>query len=109
MPVTAVASILHRITGIVLFVGAFYLCWLLDLALGGAGGFRAAAGVVDGWLGKVALWVVLVSLAFHLFAGVRHLLLDFHVGDSLKGARVGTWVVFGLAGVAALGLGVWLW
>lgn len=109
MPVTAVASILHRITGVVLFAGVFYLCWLLDMALGSAAGFQRAVAVVDGWSGKVALWLVLVSLAFHLFAGVRHLLADFHVGDSLQAARTGTWAVFALAALAALFGAVWLW
>lgn len=109
MPVTAVASILHRITGVVLFAGVFYLCWLLDMALESGTGFRRAAAVVDGGLGKFALWLVLVSLAFHLFAGVRHLLADFHVGDSLQAARMGTWAVFALAALAGLLGGVWLW
>ena len=109
MPVTAVASILHRITGVVLFAGVFYLCWLLDLALGSAAGFQRAVAVVDGWSGKFALWLVFVSLAFHLFAGLRHLLADFHVGDSLQAARYGTWAVFALTALAALFGAAWLW
>ena len=46
MPVTAVASILHRITGIVLFVGVAYLCYLLDLGNGRPRWFRAGRGGV---------------------------------------------------------------
>ena len=109
MPVTAVASILHRATGIVLFAGALYLCWLLDLALGSGAEFQRAVAILKAPLGKFGLWLVLASLAFHLFAGLRHLLLDFHVGDSLRAARIGTWVVIVLAGVAAVLAGAWLW
>lgn len=109
MPVTATASILHRMTGVVLFVGAFYLCYLLDLSLGGAAGFGEAAAVVDSPLGKFALWLVLASLAYHLIAGLRHLLMDFHVGDSLRAARVGAWTTFGASALAAALAAVWLW
>ena len=109
MLVTAVGSILHRITGIVLFFGAFYLCYLLDLALDGAAGFREAAAVVDSALGKFALWLVLASLGYHLIAGLRHLLMDFHVGDSLRAARISAWTAMGLSALAAVLLAVWLW
>lgn len=109
MPVTAVASILHRISGIVLFIGAFYLCYLLDLCLGGADGFREAAAVVDSALGKFVLWLVLAAFGYHLIAGLRHLLMDFHVGDSLRAARVGAWTAIGASAFAAVLLAVWLW
>ena len=109
MPVTAVASILHRISGIVLFIGAFYLCYLLDLCLGGAAGFREAAAVVDSLLGKFALWLVLAAFGYHLIAGLRHLLMDFHIGDSLGAARVGAWTAIGASALAAVLLAVWLW
>lgn len=109
MPVTAVASILHRITGVVLFVGVFFLCYLLDRAVTDAAGFEHAAAVLTAPFGKLALWVVLTSLAYHVVAGVRHLFLDFHVGDSLTGGRVGAWIGIVLAGVAGVVVAVWLW
>ena len=109
MPVTAVASILHRLTGVVLFVGVVYLFYLLELALTGDAGFAEAARLVSTPLGKFALWAVIASLAFHFIAGVRHLLLDLHVGDSLAGGRVGAWLSIALGVAAAVAAGVWLW
>ena len=109
MPVTAVASILHRITGIVLFVGVAYLCYLLDQAVAGPAGFEQAAAVLAAPLGKLALWVVLTSLAYHLVAGVKHLFLDFHVGDTLAGGRASAWISICAAIVAGVAFGVWLW
>ena len=109
MPVTAVASILHRITGVVLFGGLFFLCYLLDRAVTDAAGFERAAAVLATPSGRLGLWVILASLAYHVAAGVRHLLLDFHVGDSLTGGRVGAWFVIVLAGVAGVVLAAWLW
>ena len=109
MPVTAVVSILHRLSGVGLFLGVIYVLYLADLAVESAAGFDEAARVVATPLGKLGLWIVLVALAFHFLAGVRHLLLDFHVGDSLRGGRIGGWVTFVLTLVVAILAGAWLW
>lgn len=109
LPVTAVASITHRITGAVLFVGAAYLIYLLDMTLKSEAGFAEAAALIETLPGKVVLWAVLVALSYHLLAGIRHLLLDFHLGDSLAAGRRSSWVVLVLAALAAVGLGAWLW
>ena len=109
MPVTAVASILHRATGLVLFFGLFYLVYLLDLALTDAAGFARAAEIVAAPAGKAALWLMLAALAYHLCAGVKHLLQDFHIGDSRVGGRVGAWLSMLFAAAGAVLAGVWLW
>lgn len=109
MPVTAVASILHRVTGIVLFAGTLFLCYLLDLALTDEAGFARAAAIIDAAPGALAAWAILTSLAYHVVAGVRHLLLDFHIGDSLRAGRIGSWLTLVLAAMAAVGLAIWLW
>lgn len=109
LPVTAVASITHRVSGVLLFVGSGYLIWLLDTALRSESGFAEVGTLLETLPGKVALWAVLVALSYHLLAGIRHLLLDFHLGDSLRGGRRSSWTVLILAVAAAAGLGVWLW
>ena len=109
LPVTAVASITHRVSGALLFVGSGYLIWLLDRALGSESGFAEVESLLATLPGKAALWAVLVALCYHLLAGVRHLLLDFHLGDSLEGGRRSSWTVLVLAAAAAVGLGAWLW
>ncbi len=109
LPVTAVASITHRITGVAVFGGTAYLIWLLDLALRSEAGFARAQGIVATAPGKLALWATLAALAYHFIAGVRHLLLDFHVGDSLAGGRRSAWTTLVLSGLAAVLIGLWLW
>ena len=109
LPVTALASITHRITGVVLFPGTAYLLWILDMALRSEAGFARAAALLATPLGKLALWAVLAPLAYHFIAGIKHLLFDFHVGDSLQGARVASWLTLAAAAAAAVGVAVWLW
>lgn len=103
------ASIVHRLTGVGLFAGIAWLLYLLDLALDSPAGFGRAEAVLAGTGGKVALLAVLALLAYHLIAGIRHLLLDMHIGDTLAAARRGSWLVFALTAVTVLALGAWLW
>lgn len=108
-PVTAVTSIVHRITGMLLFLGIAYLLWLLDLALDSEAGFANAAAILGAPFAKLVLWGVLSMLIYHVLAGVKHLLLDFHIGDSFEAASASSYVVFALTVVVTLATGVWLW
>ncbi len=108
-PVPAIASIFHRITGMALFVGIAYLLWLLDLALDSESGFAEAGAVLDNPLAKLVLWGVLVMLLYHILAGVKHLMMDFHIGDSFEAASRSAYVVYFLTVVLAVATGVWIW
>lgn len=108
-PITAIASIVHRITGVLLFVGIAYLLWLLDLALGSEAGFAEAQSVLAQPLPKLVLIGVLGLLVYHLVAGVKHMIMDFHIGDSFEAASAASWVVFALSIVLTVALGVWIW
>ncbi len=108
-PFAAISSITHRITGVALFAGIAYLLWLLGLALESPEGFERAAAILDGALGKVVLLAVLAALAFHLFAGMKHLVMDFHRWDSLEAGRRTSVTVFVLTAIATVLAGVWLW
>ena len=108
-PVTAMASIAHRITGVGLFAGFAWLLYLLDLALASPAGFDRAAALLAGSGGKLTLLALLALLAYHLLAGIRHLLLDMHIGDTLSAARAASWFVFAMTAVVVAVLGAWLW
>jgi succinate dehydrogenase / fumarate reductase cytochrome b subunit len=106
---TAIASIAHRITGVVLFVGIGYLLWLLDMALESTAGFAAAAEVLSAPLAKVALIALLAALLYHLFAGIKHMFMDFGVGESFATAKLNAALTFALTAIATAMAGVWLW
>ena len=108
-PLAAIASITHRITGVLLFLAMAYLLWLLGLALQSPSGFDEAAAVVATPIGKLVMLAVLGALAYHLFAGLKHLVMDFHYWDSLRAGRVSSATVFVLTALAVVLAGVWLW
>lgn len=108
-PITAIASILHRVTGVILFVGIAFLLWMLDLALRSATGFSNAQAVMSQPLPKLVMLAVLSLLTYHVVAGIKHMLLDFHVGDTFEAASASSYAVFVISAILTAALGVWLW
>ncbi|MDX1590178.1 MAG: succinate dehydrogenase, cytochrome b556 subunit [Oleiphilaceae bacterium] len=108
-PLPAITSILHRISGIIVFVGMAILLYLLGRSLSGEAGFAAVAGLMDNPLVKLILWGTLSGLAYHLIAGVKHLIADFGVGEELESARLAAKATVVLSVIAIVLLGVWIW
>jgi len=108
-PVTAISSILHRITGVFLVIGIPVLLWMLATSLSSKEGFSQISQFLATGLGSFVLWAILTAIAFHIIAGVRHLLMDAGIGESLEGGMRGAKIVLVLAVLAAIGLGVWIW
>lgn len=105
----AIASITHRITGVVLLAGVLVLLWMLDTSLASEEGFAAVRETLTLPVAKAIVWAVLAALAFHLVAGLRHLLMDLGIGESLRGGRIGAGLTFAIAIVLTILAGVWLW
>lgn len=109
-PVTAVASILHRISGVITFVAVGILLWLLSLSLSSQADFLDAAAIMDSFFVKLIFWGILTALAYHICGGVRHLLMDFgYLEESLLAGTRSAQVVFVLTVVLSICAGVLLW
>ena len=109
LPVGAVVSILHRVSGVALFGASFYLLWLLWLSTWNASSFDQLQTMLEHPLHSIALWFTLSVLGYHIVAGVRHLLLDLHIGDSLKAGRVSAVLVLLCSVALSMAIGVWFW
>ena len=106
-PLAAIASILHRISGIGLFFGVGILLYFLQISLRSEVEFERVAILFDGLLMASLLGLILLALIYHLIAGIKHLLLDLGVGESKKGAKTGTiimWIMYVLVTGFAAGL-----
>ena len=105
LPLTAVVSIAHRLSGILLFLALPLAIWLLDRSLADADGYTAAGNILDGWSLRLGAAALLWSLAHHLLAGLRVLLIDAEVGVGRTAARRSAWWVT-VAGLLILLAGV---
>jgi succinate dehydrogenase / fumarate reductase cytochrome b subunit len=99
LPVPGWVSILHRISGAVLFFPfAAWLLYLLDTSLRSEQGFDY---VRDRYLAlplvKLGILVLIWSYCHHFCAGIRYLFLDLDMGVDLRTARLTSWIVIGAA------------
>jgi succinate dehydrogenase / fumarate reductase, cytochrome b subunit len=102
------SSISNRATAIGLSLGQFLLVYWLLAAAGGARAYgRAAAVLANPWL-KVVYVVLLAAFAYHLIAGIRHLVWDTGRGLSREQSRRSAGWVLGLSVLLAAALIAWL-
>ncbi|HVE48610.1 MAG TPA: succinate dehydrogenase, cytochrome b556 subunit [Casimicrobiaceae bacterium] len=88
MPVPAIASILHRVSGALLFfIGIPAVLWSVQAGLQSPDSYATFRTFIAHPLVKSIALVLLWAYLHHTFAGVRHLLQDVHVGLELKSAR----------------------
>ena len=101
-PITAIASILHRISGVILFLFIPLFIWLLQTSLEGPGQFLAVQLMLTSPLVKFVIWGILSALFYHIYAGIRHLLMDCNYGETLEGGRLGAKIVLALSVITTL-------
>lgn len=108
-PVTAIVSIVHRMTGVAIFLALPVLLWMLDRSLASPESFADLKVLMTSPLVKLLVWAILAVLLYHLVAGIRHLIMDAGVGESLEGGRRAAKLVFAITAVLILLVGVWIW
>lgn len=109
LPITGIASINHRLSGLILFLAIPVSLYLFQLSLSGDTGYTEALAYLSSPWVKLALIVLTWSFVHHLLAGFRFLLIDQNLGISLSTARMTAWFVVIAAIIVTLVIsGVWI-
>lgn len=109
LPVNAIVSIMHRASGVMLFLIQPLLLWALQASLANEAGYARVSQLLQHW----ALKLLIIGLAWaffhHFYAGLRHLAMDVHWMTSLQKARFSSRVVLWLVAfsVALFALAIW--
>ena len=109
LPITAWTSITHRATGVLLFAGMGVFIWALDASLASPESFAELRQCLETPLARFVIWVIVSALIYHMLAGVRHLIMDLGIGETMEGGVRGARIVIGLSIVLILLTGVLLW
>lgn len=109
LPLPGIVSILHRVSGVGLFLMLPFLLYLLDRSLGSPESFAAYKSVVGNPLVKLLLLGLLWAYMHHFCAGIRFLLLDLHKGIDLQSARKSSRIVLIVSIALTVLIGVKLW
>lgn len=88
-------SILNRITGVGLLLGALLSVWWLLAAASGTEYFAYVDGIVTSFIGDVIMFLSLWALWYHTLAGVRHLIWDAGYGLEIKEAETMAYMIIG--------------
>ena len=113
LPPAGIVSILHRISGIIMFVLMPFVIWLFDTSLSSeisydefTSAFVAGIWIFPAWMVKLVVLALIWSLLHHFLAGVRHLWMDATHAVSLEFGRSSALVVLGLSLFLTLLFGV---
>jgi len=108
-PAPAIVSILHRISGAVLFLFLWLFLIALQRSLASPESYADLRSLLDQPLVKIVMLGLLWAYLHHAFAGIRHLGLDLRLGIQLPAARTTAWVVLTLSFGLTLIIGALLW
>ncbi len=108
-PITAIASILHRVSGVIMFVAVGILLWLLSISLSSPEGFQFAVNIVDSFFVKLVLWGIVTALAYHIVGGIRHLIMDLGYFEELESGTKTAKIAFVVTLILVFFGGVLVW
>lgn len=94
LPPPGIVSILHRISGALLFLSLPFLLFLFRQSLTSESSFAAMAALARSWPIRIVILVLSWAYLHHFCAGVRHLFMDFHFGMGKEtGRQTAIWVL----------------
>ena len=108
-PPMAIASILHRLSGLLMFVLLPAMLYYLDISLRSSESFDALLTQMQSPWVKLVFWAFGSAWMYHVIAGIRHMLMDFGLGESLVAGKKSAVLVIVLAVITTLFLGIWIW
>ncbi|HQR20462.1 MAG TPA: succinate dehydrogenase, cytochrome b556 subunit [Burkholderiaceae bacterium] len=97
LPPPGMVSIMHRVSGALLFLTLPFLLWLFDLSLTSEISYGRLTDFASHWLARLVLVGLAWAFLHHLVAGVRYLLLDLHIGVAKPAARTSALAVYGIS------------
>ena len=109
LPITSYVSILHRASGVIMFFAVAVLLWLLESSLASEASFNELSNLFNNPLCQIIVWGTLAALAYHSVAGMRHMIMDFGVGeDSFYAGRLSAWAALALAALVIALITLWV-
>ena len=108
-PPAAVASILHRVTGVAMFFALLFVIYAWATSVASIEGYNSIISMMDAWYGKVISIGTLSVLSYHIIGGIRHVIMDMGYWEELDSGNISAQIAMGLWVVLTVVLGVILW
>lgn len=101
----AMASIVHRVSGLVLFLLIPVLLWVLQTSLSSPEGF---ASVFDNVFLRFIVWVFVAATGYHFVMGIKHLLADLGMNEEFESGKRAAWISIVIAAIVIVASFVWV-
>ena len=108
-PLTALVSIGHRISGVLVFLSLPGLLWFLCASVRDPDGFMAVKRCLATFSGGLMAFIFLAAFFYHALFGIKHLLMDCGFFEEKKSGFWASLVCLIIFGFALIGLGVYVW
>jgi succinate dehydrogenase / fumarate reductase cytochrome b subunit len=92
-----------------LFAGIAVLLWALEASLSSPESFVSLQESLTNPILKLVIWAVVSGLIYHCLAGIKHLIMDFGIGETMEGGLMGVRIVVVISVVLILLAGIWIW
>ena len=109
LPPAGIVSILHRVSGVLMFLLLPFVIWLLDVSLTSEVSYErftsifiAGWGIFGGWFMKLVALSLIWAYLHHFIAGVRHLWMDMTHSVSKRQGEMSAWITLGASGLLTL-------
>ncbi|ASP40020.1 succinate dehydrogenase, cytochrome b556 subunit [Bacterioplanes sanyensis] len=109
LPLPGKASILHRISGVILFFAVAFMLAALSMSLESEASFAELKAAFDHGLVKFIAWGIVSALGYHFVAGIKHLVMDMGIGETKEGGRTGAIITLAGGVIVIVLAGVWVW
>jgi len=113
LPPAGIVSILHRVSGLLMFLLLPFVIWLLDVSLTSevsyerfTSTFVAGVGFLPGWFMKLVALALIWAYLHHFIAGIRHVWMDMTHSVSKQQGELSAWITLGSSGVLTLALAI---
>ncbi|KZN49488.1 hypothetical protein N476_19580 [Pseudoalteromonas luteoviolacea H33] len=110
LPITAYASILHRVSGVIVWAALVVLLPLLIFAIQSQDNFNTLSVLfTENFLAQFIVWGLLTALGYYCLGTVKHIIQEFGYCEELTSGCMISRVAIGLGIVLSVGIGVWIW
>jgi succinate dehydrogenase / fumarate reductase, cytochrome b subunit len=108
-PIMAIVSVLHRLSGVVIFLAIPLLLYVLHASVISHTSYVQLLLLLKSTAMRCVMTLVLTAAIYHLLAGIRHMVMDCGCFEEQASARITAWLTIVVAVIAMAYVGVWLW
>lgn len=99
LPPAGIVSILHRVSGALMFLLLPLVLYLFDKSLTSQISFGTFKSVTSNWFVKIVLLALIGAFTYHFVSGIRHLMMDLHLGVDKESGKRSALIVLAVSGV----------